>query len=411
MLDFEVATADAAHMRRAGREELSLALMDARNHTLRWIAACEAALGGALLAVPEQPEIDPPLWTLGHIAWFQEFWIARNVQRQRGERCDATRPMLASILPEADRCFDPMAVPHARRWAEPLPDLQLLRQFAMDTLETTLELLAGTPDDDDALYFYRLALFSEDRHAEAIAALSQLLGFDSGLLPRALGHAPRPPLLFPATQWQPGAAPGGFAWAIERGGVEVSLPEFEIDAQALTWAQYAEFVEDGGYDDPRHWAEAGWAWVQAQGRRTPRFVDQMRQGVLQQRFGTLVRVPMTHTAMHLSWFEADAWCRWAGRRLPSEVEWEVAAHQGASRGFHWGEVWEWTSNTLRAYPGAVSGAGPGATIDGSWAGLAEARVQRGASWVTRDRLRLATVRQPRQPTHDHGFCGLRSCAV
>ena len=407
MLDIEVATADAAHMRRAGRDELSLALIDARNHTLRWIAACETALGGNLLNVPESPEIDPPLWSLGHIAWFQECWIGRNVQRQRGEHCDATRPMLASILPEADRCFDPVATPRARRWAEPLPDAQVLRQYAMDTLETTLELLAGTTDDDDALYFYRLALFSEDRCAEDFATLSQVLGFDSGLLRRATAHSPRSPLLFPATRWQLGSGPDGFAWANERGGEELALPEFEIDAQALTWAQYAEFVEDGGYDDPSHWSEAGWAGVQAHGRRSPRFVDQMRQGVLQQRFGKLVRVPMTHTALHLSWFEADAWCRWAGRRLPSEVEWEAAAHQGASRGFRWGDAWEWTANTFRAYPGAT----PSATIDGSWAGLGEARVQRGASWATRDRLRLAKARQPRMPTHDHGFCGFRSCAV
>ena len=410
MLDIEVATADPARLRRATPDELSLALMDARNHTLRSIAACEAALGGPALKVPRLPEIDPPLWTLGHIAWFQEHWIARNLRRQRGEHGGTTGPVLASILPEADRCFDAALVPHAARWSAPLPDLQTLRQYAMDTLESTLDLLAGTPTDDDALYFYRLALFREDQTAEAMAALAQLVGFDAGLRPRPAAFAPRPPLLFPATQWVLGGATAGFTWANERGARAVALPEFEIDAQAVTWAQYAEFVEDGGYDDPRHWGTTGWAWVQAQGRRTPRFVDQMRQGVLQQRFGKLVRVPMTHPAVHISWHEADAWCRWAGRRLPSEVEWEAAAFQGASRGMRWGEVWEWTANTFRLYEGNPTVAAPAPPFDESCAGLGQAKVLRGASWATRDRLRFAKVRRARPAEHDHGFCGFRSCA-
>ena len=398
MQGVEIANVDTAQMRHAGKDLLSLALMDARNHSLRWAAAFEASPASAA----------PLLWALGRLGWFQEHWIARNVQRQRGERCDATRPKLASILPEADALFESPA-------AAPLIDLQTIRQYLVDTLETTLELLEGAAEDDDALYFYRLALLREDACVERFAVLSQTLGFDTGLRAPLATRPVRPPLLFPATRIQLGSAPGGFVPNAEKWAHEVALPEFEIDSQAVTWAQYAEFVADGGYDDRRHWAPAGWAWVQGyeqgQGRRTPRFVDQMRQGVLQQRFGKLVRVPLAQPAMHVSWYEADAWCRWAGRRLPGEAEWEAAALQGATRGFRWGDVREWTAGTLRPYPGQPGGASPGQARGSIIAGAEAARVQRGASFATRGRLRSEKARRARAPADDAAFCGFRSCAV
>lgn len=412
MLDIEVATVDALRMRAAGKGPLSLALMDARNHTLRWVGAYAEFLGNDDLTLPAHlhvlPGIDPLRWTIGHIGWYQEHWVGRNVQRQRGEHCDPTRAKLASIMPGADHCFDPAGVAPAARWRLPLPDLQTLRQYLVDTLETTLELLEAAPEkDDDALYFYRLALFHEDQVSETLAALSQEVGFDAGLLPPLAAAAVRPPLTVPATRWMLGMAPGGFVFDNEKSAHPVDIPEFEIDAQAVNWAQYCEFVEDGGYDDAAHWSVEGWAWVQAQGRRTPRHVDQMRQGVLQRRFGKLARAPMNQPAVHLCWHEADAWCRWAGRRLPTEVEWEAAAHLAATRGFRWGEVWEWTASTFRPYPGFI--AGPDAAA--SQPAFAKHKVLRGASFATRGRLRSAKYRHFARPDSDFGFFGLRSCAV
>lgn len=388
-----VANMDTAQMRHAGKELLSLALIDARNHSLRWAAAFESTPAG----------VAPLLWELGRLGWFQEYWIARNMQRQRGSRCDATRPKLASILPEADALFEAPG-------AAPPIDLQTVRQYLVDSLETTLELLEGAAEDDDALYFYRLALLREDARVERFAVLAQTLGIDTGLVAPLIARPVRAPLLFPATRWMLGSAPGGFVPDREHWAHEVALPEFEIDSQAVTWAQFGEFVEDGGYDDRRQWSAGGWAWLQAEGRRTPRFVDQMRQGVLQRRFGKLMRVPLAQPAVHLSWFEADAWCRWAGRRLPGEAEWESAALQGASRGFRWGEVREWTAGTLRPYPG-FSAASPGQPGPGQTSGVESPRVQRGASFATRGRLRSEKTRDAAAPAHDEGFCGFRSCAV
>ncbi|MES2229702.1 MAG: SUMF1/EgtB/PvdO family nonheme iron enzyme [Pseudomonadota bacterium] len=403
MQGVEVANVDTPQMRRAGKELLSLGLMDARNHSLRWAAAFEATPAGAA----------PLLWELGRLGWFQEYWIARNVQRQRGERCDATRPKLAAMLPEADALFEAELPPQPGRGVPALPELQTIRQYLVETLETTLELLEGAAEDDDALYFYRLALLREDAGVERFAVLAQTLGIDTGLLAPPPTRPVRPPLLFAATRWQLGSVPGGFVPDRERWAHEVALPEFEIDAQAVTWAQYVEFVEDGGYDDRRHWSEPGWAWLQAQGRRTPRYVDQMRQGVLRRRFGTLMRAPLAQPAVHVSWFEADAWCRWAGRRLPGEAEWEAAALQGATRGLRWGDVREWTAGTLRPYPRAegATGPSPGQTADPVAPGAPAARVQRGASFATPGRLRDEKARHAAAPGDDAGFCGFRSCAI
>ena len=414
--EFDATAIDSARLRSAGKELLSLAMIEARNHTLRWAAALEAADEGRALVLAGElaptvaAELDPPLWTLGHIGWFQEHWIARNVQRARGEAADPAQPRLASILPDADRWYDPAAVDRARRHAlagGELPDLQATRAYLVESLETTLELLAASAGDDDAaLYFHRLALFHEELHAEGFAVLAQTIGCDVGLVARVAIRAPRPPLVFPATRWLLGASGSGFCFDNERAPHPVDIPEFEIDSQAVTWAQYGEFVEDGGYDERAHWSEAGWDWLAREARRTPRHVDQMRHGVLQRRFGVLARVPAAHPAVHVSWYEADAWCRWAGRRLPSEVEWEAAAHQGATRGFRWGDVHEWTASTFRPYPGFV--AGP--WRDYSQPAFGRRKVLRGASFATRDSLRSARFRGFAPPERDDGFYGFRSCA-
>jgi len=419
VIEFDASGLDSASLRSAGKELLSLALIDARNHTLRWASALEAAADGAALALPADlpaplaAELDPVPWTLGHVAWFQEHWIARNVQRLRGERADPTHPRLASILPEADAWYDAATIDRSRRRElarTVLPDLPATRAYLVDTLETTLELLAGIAREDDAsLYFHRLALFHEEMHGEAFAVLAQTLGIEdkAGLVARVTTRPPRPPLFFPATRWLLGSSGAGFRFDNEAEPHPVDVPEFEIDAQAVTWAQYGEFVEDGGYDERSHWSLDGWEWLQREGRRTPRHVDQMRHGVLQRRFGVLARVAASQPAVHVSWYEADAWCRWAGRRLPSEVEWEAAAHQGATRGFRWGDVHEWTATTFRPYPGFV--AGP--WRDYSLPAFGSHKVLRGASFATRPSLHSARLRGFAPPGRDDGFFGLRSCAA
>jgi len=409
---------DSPLMRSAGRDLLSLALMDARNHTLHLFGQYQNSLEAVNFKVPRMTVLNPPLWTLGHVGWFQEWWLSRNLQRGLGARCGPQPTRLASIEPDADRWWNPQNAPHERRWELALPDMQRCRAYLLDTLESTLELLDKAGDDDDALYFYRLCLFYEDMQSEALVHGAQALGL---ALDKPLRHAFTPPpialrepLLVSATVWQAGsdAVGAGFVFDNELTRNPVSVPEFEIDAQPVTWAQYVEFVGDGGYDREAFWDPAGWQWLQDQpeGRRSPRYVEQIgvaSGAVVQTRFGKPMRMLGNQPAVHMSWWEADAWCRWAGRRLPAEVEWELAAQTASRRGFRWGEVWEWTATTFRAYPGFAPG--PHADYSQPWFGTH--KVLRGGSFATRARLKHPKFRNFYLPGRDDVFCGFRSCAL
>lgn len=407
---------DAANLRTAGRELLGLALMDARNHTLFLMAEYQKSLDDQGVELPCWPELEPPLWVLGHVGWYQERWIGRNLQRHRGTQADPGAPQLPSLLKHADFWWDGRRLPHDARWSVPQPPLDEVKAYLLQTLESTLDLLARTPDEPQALFFYRLALFHEDRWGERLIEMAQTLGLRLKLpLPApGLVHAP---LVCPGARWSLGLDPSaGFSDDHERPASEVIVPEFEIDAQAVSWSQYVEFVADGGYDREDLWQAEGWRWMQSlpEGRRAPRHVEQIglaRQGgqggVLQRWFGQTVRVAGWSPVMHVSWWEADAWCRWAGRRLPSEIEWELAAHQARGRGMRWGDVREWTGTTLRPLPGYV--ADPWRSHE--LLPFGSAKVLRGASLATRQRMKSAKSRDYADPARDDGFVGFRSCAI
>lgn len=413
-------------LRTAGPDVLSLAFMEARNRTLAWVAAFEAAgaegpdegvmAGGEGHDRVAEAAADALVHTLGRIAWFQERWVARNVHRDRGRRGDPHALRLASARSGSDAVFDPPERSAADRAAAATAlfgDLQGARDYAAETLDLTLDLLGrvdlARDDSDDLLAPFRAALWHEAAHDERFAVRAQTR--DLGLVAAepggmVAGPAPRPPLEVPATRWRTGSEPPGDVSDDQHPPEVVAIPGFEIDAQPVSWAQFAEFVEDGGYDEPAHWSLEGWAWCRRHERRTPRHVEQMRHGVLQRRFGRTLRVPPQGACVHVTLHEAEAWCRWAGRRLPGEVEWEAAAHQAASRGFRWGQVREWTASTWRA---------PDGYVPAPWREDADAlgrdRAVRGASFATAAAVTSARLRDHAPATHDAGFVGFRSCAA
>ena len=245
-------------MRHAGRELLSLALIDARNRSLRLFAAFEAAARPDALDGTPPPLQGSPLWWLGQLGWYQEHWIARNVQRHRGRRCDARGIRLASIDPRADLWWDPRLRSPVERGATDLPRAAAVRQYLADTLEVTLELLMEAPEQDETLYFYRDALFHEDRQAERLIEAAQMLDVP---LPEATAPGawvPHQPLAVSAGHWHIGIAPeqGGYVFESERGRRLDSCPDHDIDAQPVSWQQFLEFVADGGYRQSRMVATA-----------------------------------------------------------------------------------------------------------------------------------------------------------
>jgi gamma-glutamyl hercynylcysteine S-oxide synthase len=398
-----------ASIRRAAKPEFAEALAASRRDTLATFAVYEAAFADTGFSVPQRAELNPPLWELGHINWFQQHWLARNPQWQLGVDADPFVARHAAERPGADALYDSSQVAHATRWDLPLPDARATRADLASGLVRSLALLPDCGDDHRTLYFHRLCLLHEDMHHEAALYMAQSLGLavaDARWQPQPLATAARP-LHSDAGPWELGSQPSdGFAFDNELAPHVVHLPACAIDSTALRWADFLPFVEAGGYADARWWSAAGLAWRDAGQRVAPRYLRRDAAGWQQWRWGHWRALDPALPACHLSAFEAQAWCAWAGRRLPSEAEWERAAllHPDA---FTWGQVWEWTASAFEPYPGFV--AHPYRDYSAPWFG--SRRVLRGASFCTQPRMKHPRYRNFFPPERNDIFAGFRSCAA
>ncbi len=390
---------------------LARPLVDARASLRRRFDAGRAALAGAL-EIRYAPELNPPLWELGHVAWFEERWLARNPQRLRGAAADPECALAAPALAGADALYDSSRVEHTRRWHLDLPDADRTLALMARSRERTLALLADSAGDDDALYFFRLALHHEDMHREAWVYMGQHLGLD---LRPALDQI-APAAATASGDWALAGGPfvlghdgPGFVFDNERGAHDHPLGDFTIESAPVRWRAYLPIAEVGGYADRRHWSDAGWAWCQRQRAERPRHLRR-EDGVWSQAlFGRWVDLDLDAPAMHLTHHEAEAWCRWAGRRLPTEAEWECAALTAASGGeaFDWGQVWEWTASAFAPYPGFE----PHPYRDYSTPWFDGRPVMRGGSFATAARLKHPRYRNYFTADRNDLFAGFRSCAA
>jgi iron(II)-dependent oxidoreductase len=336
-------------------------LEDARQRTRR----VADDLGGERELGPKLAIVNPPRWEIGHVGWFQEWWCLRDAREDR-----------PSILPNADRLYNSATVAHASRWDLPLPSFR-------DTLayrdEVTARLAQRLKRGDADPYFVQLAVRHEDMHAEAFHYTRQTLGYGGE-------GGPRPTEVSGDREYGGGVfrlgstSEEGFVFDNEKWSHPLVLEPFRMSRRCVTNAEYEDFVRAGG-NPPRYWRNG-------EARRFDRWVS---------------RVPDA-PVMHVSWHDARAYCEYAGRRLPTEAEWEYAALQGLEGT---GQVWEWTASAFLPYPGFVRD--PYKEYSEPWFGTH--KVLRGGSFATPARIARPRFRNFYTPERADIFCGFRTCAA
>jgi iron(II)-dependent oxidoreductase len=422
--------------------ELSVMLSDARRHTLELVGdLISSQLLGSKLTI-----VNPPLWEMGHLAWFQERWCLRKTKSGFGQ---------PSVMPDADQLYDSANIPHSIRWDLPLPTFKETLHYMQAVLQQILEKLDKQEPDREFIYFAQLALFHEDMHGEAFTYTRQTLHYPNPFKnPQALITSATElvcnDMYVPGGRFTLGALPGdGFVFDNEKWAHAVTVEPYLISRYPVTYAQYAEFVEADGYLEDKYWTEEGWSWRMRMNAFAPLYWIQHGEKWFVRHFEKMVPLPLRCPVMHVNWHEAQAYCRWAKRRLPTEAEWEMAAslslrdpsnknrypwgnlsfdnHRANLDGLHdWhvdvdayprgdsetgcrqlmGNIWEWTASDFQAYPGFV--VDPYKEYSLPWFGTH--KVLRGGSFATRARLLRNTWRNFFTAERRDIFCGFRTCA-
>ena len=401
---------------------------------------------------PRLEIVNPLLWEIGHVAWFQEYWILRHLNR---------RP---SILEKGDALYDSAKVAHETRWNIPLLSRMSVQSYMQEVLERVIDLYGAAKEyDDDAAYFLSLALLHEDMHDEAFTYTRQTLGYPQPSFDGAVRQSTE---RFDAEKLGDALIPGGrflrgsmsnhhFVFDNEMDANEVEIEPFAISRTAVTNSEFAAFVDEGGYQRKEFWSDAGCRWRESSDARHPVYWQRQGNQWLRRNFDELVALEDHLPVLHVNWYEADAFCRWAKRRLPTEAEWEMAASAepiadgqgmgGHKRKFPWGDdsptpecanldwrtmgcidvralregdsafgcrqmignVWEWTASDFNPYPGFV----PGAYKEYSAPWFGDHKVLRGGCWTTRSRLIHNAYRNFYKPDRGDVWAGFRTCAL
>ena len=339
-------------------EDLAADLREARARTRRVAddLAGERELG------PRLATVNPPRWELGHVGWFQEFWCLRG-GKETG----------ASILPNADALYNSATVHHDTRWSLPLPSFAETLEYRDQVLDRVLRRVEQGDADP---YFVRLAVRHEDMHAEAFHYTRQTLGYSSPFPEKTRLLEEAGDLALPGGVFRLGStSDDGFVFDNEKWSHPIVLEPYRIARRPVTYGEYRRFREPPYCKDGKV-----------------------------RRFDRWVAIRDDEPVRHVSWHDAVAYCEFAGRRLPSEAEWECAALAGLANS---GLVWEWTASAFLPYPGFVRD--PYKEYSEPW--FATHRVLRGGSFATPARIARARFRNFYTPERNDIFAGFRTCAL
>lgn len=415
-------------------------LQEARRRTLELVED----LNDEQMIGPRLDIVNPLRWEIGHVAWFQEHWLLRHLCGRE------------PILSNGDTLYDSAKVAHDTRWDLPLPTRAETIAYMTKVLDEISRYFGPAQRNNaDEAYFLTLALFHEDMHGEAITYTRQTLGRSAPKLTKSAGIEPAPCPDVEGDAFVPGGlftlgntSRNGFVFDNERQPFGVVVQSFKISRTATTNGEFVRFVEDSGYERRELWSDEGWRWRRNAGANHPVYWCYENGAWWRRNFDHMVRLEETHPVLHVNWYEAEAYCRWAGRRLPSETEWEMAASSepdsNRKRRFPWGDdvptgahanldsnclgtidvralsagdsafgcrqmignVWEWTASDFTSYPGFV--AGPYKEYSEPWFG--NHKVLRGGCWATRSRLISNTYRNFYLPDRRDVWVGFRTCA-
>ena len=372
---------------------LRQALIAQREYTLAMFADLPLAFWNPR-EFPLRATINPPLWELAHIAWFQEFFALR------WHADDLSGGRRASRLNVADHLFDSRSVPHHARWQLNYPSRNACLEYMERVLEDVVNALEKSAESDR--YGFQLVLLHEDMHAEALAMTLVTLGLT---MPEVMptrskispGLAPSHGVQIAGREVQIGARINSFGFDNEKPPCRVRLQSFDIDARVVNAAEFAAFFASSAYHATRYWSAEGNAW-RLRGLR----IDQHPAHI-----GESVEL----AAMHVNYFEAEAYCNWQNRRLPTEAEWECAATTSSEFAASTGHVWEWTSSPFAAYPGFKAERYREYSEPWFQNNGARHQVLKGGSFVTHPRLKYPQYRNFYTPDRGDMFCGFRTCAI
>jgi gamma-glutamyl hercynylcysteine S-oxide synthase len=365
--------------------DLHHALVSQREYTLALYADLPSHLWTAK-DVPYLAQINPPIWELSHIAWFQEnFAIRKRVQHATG-----VKP--TSCLEVADTLFDSATVAHAARWTNRYPTRDACERYMQVVLAQTLAALALSRPEDR--HYFQLVLAHEDMHGEALAMTLRMLNLPlSKAVParRPIAGASRD-IDIAKGQITLGQCARYFQFDNEIPVLNVKILPFSISSEPVTANEFAAFVNSPGYTDDRYWSDEGRTW-----RNTWRNTLASNAAISTSNFA----------AMHVNFYEAEAFCASVHRRLPTEGEWEFAATSSREFTASTGHVWEWTASVFAPRAGFVRGVYE--EYSEPW--FHNHQVLKGSSFVTHPRMAYPQYRNFYTRERRDMFCGFRTCAV